>query len=149
MIPPLVRPATSGDVAAITRLLEASSLSPDGLVEFLDHFLVALDGEDIVGTVGLEPYGSAGLLRSLAVAPSQRSRGIGLVLLQQAVSEARRRGLTRLILLTTTASDYFTRHGWHRIDRASVTGAITTSSQFTGACPSTATCMEMGLSCGF
>ena len=142
---PALRTARADDLPRMTRLLEESFLSPEGASEFLEHFRVVLDGKDIVGVVGIEHYGSHGLLRSLAVAPSQRSRGIGILLLRQAIEDARRLGIRRLVLLTTTAADYFGRHGFRTIDRASVTGGLTNSSQFRGACPATATCMEMML----
>lgn len=138
-----LRPARAGDLPAMTRLLEESALSAEGVSDFLEDFAVAVQGSEIVGTVGIERYESDGLLRSLAVAPSQRSRGIGDLLLHRAVEEAQRRGVRRLVLLTTTAATYFARHGWRTIDRASVSGGVTTSTQFRGACPSTATCMEM------
>jgi len=138
-----VRDARVEDVPRMARLLEESSLSPEGIAEFLEHFRVVCEGADIVGMVGLELYGQDGLLRSLAVAQSERSRGIGLVLLQRAIEDARRLGILRLVLLTTTAADYFARQGFRAIDRGSVTGGLTSSSQFRGACPATATCMEL------
>jgi amino-acid N-acetyltransferase len=142
---PILRPARADDLPRMTRLLEDSSLSPEGMADFLEHFHVADEGMDLVGMVGVEHYGSEGLLRSLAVASSQRSRGIGILLLNQAIEDARRLGMRRLVLLTTTSAEYFGRHGWRTIDRASVTGRLTSSSQFRGACPATATCMEMVL----
>ena len=142
----LVRTARADDLPTIVRLLEESSLSSEGVSDSLERFRVAVEGTEIVGTVGIEHYGADGLLRSLAVAPSRRSRGIGDILLRQALDDARRLGIRRLVLLTTTAAGYFTRHGWRVIDRASVTGGVTASSQFRGACPGTATCMEMILS---
>lgn len=140
---PVVRTARTEDLSGMARLLEESSLSPEGMSDSRAHFGVALDGTDVVGTVGIEHYGSEGLLRSLAVAPSRRSRGIGDLLLRHAIEEARRLGIRRLVLLTTTAAGYFERHGWRVIDRSSVTGGITASPQFRGACPNTATCLEM------
>ena len=146
MSAPVIRTARADDLPGIARLLEESSLSAEGLSDSPGHFRVALDGTDIVGTVGIEHYGSDGLLRSLAVAPFWRSRGIGDLLLGQALEDARQLGIRRLVLLTTTAAGYFARHRWRVIDRASVSGAVTASSQFRGACPGTATCMEMILS---
>jgi amino-acid N-acetyltransferase len=141
--PPVLRAARPEDLPLISGLLEESALSPDGVTEFLEHFRVACTGERLVGIVGIEPYGREGLLRSLAVSSSQRSTGVGTLLLGDAVGHARLIGIRRLVLLTTTAAGYFTRHGWRTIDRSSVTGGVISSSQFRGACPSTATCMEM------
>ena len=144
----VVRTARADDLSRMARLLEESSLSSEGVSDSLGHFRVALDGKDIVGTVGIEHYGSDGLLRSLAVAPSWRSRGMGDLLLRQAIEDARQLGIRRLVLLTTTAAGYFEHRGWRVIDRAALTGGLTASSQFRGACPSTATCMEILLECG-
>lgn len=140
---PVVRTAREEDLPAIARLLEEAALSPEGASEFLPHFRVAFDGVTLIGTVGIEPYGEEGLLRSLAVAPSGRSRGTGTLLLRQALDDARQLGIRRLVLLTTTAADYFEGRGWRKIDRATETGGVTNSSQFRGACPASAVCMEM------
>jgi N-acetylglutamate synthase-like GNAT family acetyltransferase len=138
-----VRPAEPADLADMARLLEESDLSADGIEAHLENFLVALRGREVIGTVGVERYGPVGLFRSLAVTRSERSRRIGEALMARALADARARGVTRLLLLTTTAEAYFARHGWHRLDRASVTGDVTGSAQFRGACPASAVCMEV------
>jgi amino-acid N-acetyltransferase len=49
------------------------------------------------------------------------------------------------VLLTNTAEGFFARKGFRRIDQKSVTGAVTSSVEFTGACPAHAACMELCL----
>jgi amino-acid N-acetyltransferase len=141
----VIRRAQSSDFTQITQLLESDALPLDGVPHHLDNFLVAdLDGK-VVGTIGLEIYGENALLRSAVVTPSNRNRGLGTLLYNALLEYAKKRGVKRLVLLTNTAEEYFRRKGFVRIDRASLTGPVTTSAEFTGACPSSAVCMELTL----
>jgi len=51
------------------------------------------DGGRLVGVVGIEVYGSVGLLRSLAVAPAHRNSGLGGSLVSNAEAWAARQGV--------------------------------------------------------
>jgi ribosomal protein S18 acetylase RimI-like enzyme len=62
---------------------------------------VAVEGENVVGTVSGVPDGKALHIRSLAVSPGNRGQGIGKLLLQHAEDYAYEKGYTRLILSTT------------------------------------------------
>ena len=55
-----------------------------------DGFLVAVDGNDIVGYVIFE-YGRKGLIVSMAVHPGRRHRGIGSLLLGEALRRIERK----------------------------------------------------------
>jgi amino-acid N-acetyltransferase len=90
-------------------------------------------------------YDDTGLLRSAVVAPASQKSGIGSLLFQKNVDQARNLGVKRILLLTNTAEKYFERKGFVRIDQKSVTGAVTTSVEFSGACPAHAACMELKL----
>jgi N-acetylglutamate synthase-like GNAT family acetyltransferase len=74
----------------------------------------------IVGTVGLEVMGDLGLLRSLAVLPELRGQRLGHALWDGARDLARRRGISRLYLLTTTAAGLFSRCGFKAVARDEV-----------------------------
>lgn len=56
---------TADDRQAIEALLEANNLPLAGLDLGLEVAVVARDARLIVGCAGVEPYGSAGLLRSV------------------------------------------------------------------------------------
>ena len=140
-----IRNASEADYDAVAALLEAASLPTEGVAEHLRHFLVAENGDGIVGAIGLEVYGDTAFLRSAVVQPTQQSKGIGGLLYNQLIDNAKVLGISRLILLTDTAEKYFGRKGFRKIDAQSVTGPITTSVEFTGACPSHAVCMELVL----
>jgi amino-acid N-acetyltransferase len=142
---PTVRQAKSGDLKRITQLLESASLPTLGVSEHLEHFLVAESREAIVGAIGLEMYGDTALLRSAVIATEEQRKGIGSLLFDHNLDQARGLGVKRLILLTNTAETYFASKGFRKIDQKSVTGPVTTSIEFTGACPAHAACMELML----
>ncbi len=83
-----IEPIPSSD--ELGRLLEACDLlfsdigSRGGLC-----FFGCRDQGKLVGAVGLELYGDIGLLRSLAVDPRFRGKGLGQALVQHVEAEAR------------------------------------------------------------
>ena len=62
---------------------------------------MAIEDETVVGTVSAVPVGSALLVRSLAVLPSERGQGTGELLLDQVENYAYENGYRRLVLSTT------------------------------------------------
>jgi len=61
----------------------------------------------LVGVVGIEVYGDAGMLRSLVVASARRNAGLGVSLVSNAEAWAAEQGVKALHLLTTTAAQFF------------------------------------------
>ncbi|MDC6166334.1 arsenic resistance N-acetyltransferase ArsN2, partial [Paucibacter sp. XJ19-41] len=142
-LPISLRQAGPADWPAISALLGAHRLPLDGAREHLAHFLLAQQGGELVGCAGIERYGDIGLLRSVAVAPGLQQQGIGARLLAMLFEEARRRGLRRLFLLTTTAAGYFERLGFEQVERAALPAALQASAELRGACPASATAMAL------
>ncbi len=103
---------------------------------------LSLDGE-VCGFVGIEAYGTSGLLRSLVVQQARRGHGYGSSLIDFAVAQADRIGLTELWLLTQTAAPVFARLGWSPRLRAEAPDDIQSSPEFSGLCPSTASCFSL------
>jgi N-acetylglutamate synthase-like GNAT family acetyltransferase len=95
--------------------------------------------------MGLEVYGATALLRSAVVAGDHQRSGVGTALFVRLLDLARDEKVARLILLTNTAESYFRRKGFRTVDANAITGPIRQSTEFTGACPSTAVCMELTL----
>lgn len=133
-----ISPATPADLPAILALLNAAELPEAGLAEHLNTALVARSGDAIVGSAALEIYGSAALLRSVAVAPAVRGQGIGRAVTEAALELARRHQMKQIYLLTTTAETYFPAFGFTPISRAAVDPQVQQSVEFTGACPASA-----------
>jgi amino-acid N-acetyltransferase len=140
-----IRKATSEDLRAIQQLLQSHNLVSDDVGQHLEHFLVAeIDGA-IAGTIGLEFYETTALLRSAAVVPTYQHQGIGEKLLASIDGYAREHGVDEIVLLTSTAEEYFSRKGFTTIKRDELAGRVLTSTQFNGACPSTAVSMRKKL----
>jgi amino-acid N-acetyltransferase len=122
-------------------LLNFAELPLAGLREqFPGAYVVARDQHGIVGVAGLERYGDAGLLRSLAVVPAQRRTGLGRRLVTDRLAHARDARLGAVYLLTTTASEYFPRLGFVPASRSDVPAALAASEEFARACPASAAC---------
>jgi len=140
-----IRPAGDTDLAAIEELLTQNDLPLDGVREALGTFVVAEADGDVVGVAGLEICCDDALLRSVAVSPEWRSRGVGRALVTRAISDAEARGIRALYLLTTTAEGYFPSFGFKSVERADVPEAVRATREFTVACPASAAAMSRSL----
>jgi amino-acid N-acetyltransferase len=138
-----IRPAIATDLEPIKALLVASDLPTAGVDDHWKTFLVAFDGDQMVGCGGAEAYQFAALIRSIAVKPEYRSHGIGRKIVRQLLDRLASRGLREFYLLTTTAEEYFRKRGFKPIDRDEVHPQLLSSREFQDACPSTAVCMRL------
>lgn len=140
-----MRQARTEDLPQVLQLLKEAGLPLEGVAQHLGNFLLEFDGEKLTGCAGLEVWGQAGLLRSVAVHPEYRSRGIAGRLVRALLEQARRRGLKSVSLLTTTAQDYFPRFGFVGVERAELPAALHASEEFRGACPDSAAALHLTL----
>ncbi len=138
-----IEPATRNDVGSIKELLTASELPTDGVDEHWRTFIVAREGQRVVGCGGSETYQVAALIRSIAVDPGYRNHGLGRKLVRQLLDRLTSRGLREFYLLTTDAEGYFKKRGFKTIDRDQVHPQLLASTQFQDACPKTAICMRL------
>lgn len=139
------RPATPTDLPAIRALLTAANLPLDGVTDHLANFTLAFSGDVLVGAAAIEPHGTTGLLRSVAVREDHRGHGLGKTLTTRMIERARRHEFASLVLLTTTAEHFFARFGFQRIDRARLPEPLFASEELQGACPASATVMRLDL----
>jgi len=130
----------------VITLLAAEKLPVDDLPELLTDFVAAIEDTTIIGVAGLEIYGPYGLLRSLAVSPDHRNKGIAGKLLGQIETIAALKSLKELYLLTETAPAYFTQKGYQKITRSDVPIVVMESSEFSHVCPVSAIVMKKTLS---
>ncbi len=144
---PSIEAAEVQDLAAVQALLRGSQLPYVDLTEaHMADFLVARDADGSVkGSIGLERYASAGLLRSLVVDSSIRRAGVGQALLQSLQVHAAATGIERLYLLTTTATSFFKARGFCSLPRADAPADLKLSAEFTSLCPASADCMFINL----
>jgi amino-acid N-acetyltransferase len=137
-----IDPAQAGDTPTVLELLQNNGLPQDGLADHWATTLVAREDGRVVGSAALEMYGTAALLRSVAVAAALRGQGLGQRLTRSALDLARQRGVTEVYLLTETAGEFFPRFGFHAVDRADVPDAVKQSVEFASACPVSALAMK-------
>lgn len=141
--PPTLRPATQADHAAVLALLAQAGLpTADLAAPARCEFVVACEGDALIGAVGLERHGEAGLLRSLVVAPAQRGHGVGAALVAAIESRATELRLASLTLLTQTAAPFFMARGWRPIARGDAPASVQRSHEFTTLCPASSDCLH-------
>lgn len=140
-----IEAARSSDLASVLALLDTVGLPQEGFAEVLPATIVAREASRVIGCAALEIYGAVALLRSVAVDPAYRSRGLGQQLVKARLEEARQHGIQHIYLLTETAQDYFLRFGFRLIERSAVSAAIRASVEWTSACPASAQAMVLPL----
>ena len=135
-----VEPARAEDAAEIKALLRSCGL-PIEDIDGVSGFLVARNGASLVGTIGLERAGDAGLLRSLSVRPEARRQGIARSLCDSLLRQARIAGVRKVYLLTTDTQGFFHKLGFAALPRESAPEAIQQTAQFRTLCPASAVLM--------
>jgi amino-acid N-acetyltransferase len=70
---------------------------------------------------------------------------VGTSLVRGVISQARKREMREVYLITETAPLFFERLGFSAIERSRVKGNVLNSLEFKGACPDTAPVMRMDL----
>ena len=123
----VVRPARTSDVRSIRRLVDLYvddrrllSKATVTLYEDVPDFTVATVGDAVVGCGALHVlWEDLGEVRTVAVDPAMRGRGVGHALLERLVARARELGVERVFCLTFETA-FFRRHGFVEIEGAPV-----------------------------
>ena len=126
-----VRPARTGDVRAIKalvdhytadrRLLTKATVT---LYEDVQEFIVAEVDGDVVGFGALHVlWEDLAEVRTLAVAPTHHSMGVGAEILRELIARARAIGVERVFCLTFE-TEFFRRHGFVEIEGTPVESAV-------------------------
>lgn len=131
-------PLPHGQQDVLRLALDAARLPTDDLDLCGRAFFELSDDQGPIGFVGIEGDGDDRLLRSLVVLPSRKRQGHGGLLVAHAEAHARRDGVKRLHLLTTTVADFFRGRGYHPAERSDAPPAIAGTAQFSSLCPGSA-----------
>jgi N-acetylglutamate synthase-like GNAT family acetyltransferase len=136
------RQASTQDISKITKLLAALHLPTDELSSHIEHFLVSESKGEIIRTISLKIYNKTALLRSIALVKQYQKKGIGNRLFNIPQNYAQEIGIREIMLLTTTAKEYFIGKRFDVIEREAVNEGVFNSVEFRCACPSTTTAMK-------
>jgi len=145
-----IRPARVRDVPAICKLVNYYAerglmlhRSLESAYQSLRSFLVAEDGDArVIGCAAVDIFwADLAEIRSLAIEPDSRGKGIGARLLAAAVEDARKLGIKRLFTLTYE-KEFFARHGFDVVDRHELPEKVW---QACIACPKADDCDETAM----
>jgi amino-acid N-acetyltransferase len=119
-----IRKASLTDISALLELINAYAAkgvmlprTEFEMAENIRDFLVAFDGERLVGCGALHFYtATSGEVRSLAVDPAVKTRGIGRALVEALEEEARAQELHSIFAFTYVPG-FFGKLGFEEVDR--------------------------------
>ncbi|MBC7462979.1 MAG: amino-acid N-acetyltransferase [Actinobacteria bacterium] len=118
-----IRAARTSDIKGIRKLIDSYALQRRllsketvTLYESVQEFIVAVDGEEVVGCAGLHVlWEDLAEVRTVAVSERLRRHGIGERLLTAVVERAKSLGVERIFCLTFE-TDFFGRNGFEAIE---------------------------------
>lgn len=121
----MIRKAQISDVKEIQKLLitfasrgDMLSRSLSEIYESLRDFYVFEEGGILLGVAALHiVWDDLAEVRSVAVSEEVGRKGIGSLLVQACIAEAREIGLKRIFCLTYKP-DFFGKHGFHLVDKS-------------------------------
>ncbi|WP_172800676.1 amino-acid N-acetyltransferase [Mycobacterium sp. IS-1496] len=126
----VVRRARTSDVPAIKGLVDIYAgriLLEKNLVniyEAVQEFWVAELGDELIGCGALHVlWADLGEVRTVAVHPKVRGRGVGHLIVERLLDVARELRLERIFVLTFEV-EFFARHGFAEIDGTPVTAEV-------------------------
>ena len=139
-----VKLAEQADFREIHELLSQNGLPTAGVDPATGKYYVA-ENSELMGIVGAEYYGSAAMLRSLAVKPQFKKSGVAKALIANALAILKMNAVTNVYVITNTAEKYLNRFGFRKIDRSEVPVTVLNTSALGDACPASSTYMHLSL----
>jgi amino-acid N-acetyltransferase len=94
--------------------------SKSELAEFIDEYLVYVEGSTVLGVCGLHPVaGGLAEVRGLAVSEQANGRGIGRRLVEACVARARDLGISKVYTLTLVPG-FFEKLRFYQVDKGTL-----------------------------
>lgn len=131
----VIEPVTSQTWEEARALVAGAGLPVGDWEPGRQHLWAAVDAGRVVGVIGWEGFGTSALVRSLAVDPDRRGRGLGTELYGALEAQARQAGFASLVLLTETADGFFGRQGYRAVARDDLPDGVKSSAEFRDLCP--------------
>ncbi len=134
-------PALFADYPSIKELLTQAELPVPDTSDKPVQFLVARKERAVIACIGWESYGFRVLLRSLAVEGTCRGQGIGLSIVNEALSRLKKQGYAEAYLLTVDATGFASSAGFSEFNSGQLPESMQTAGQIASGCCKQATCM--------
>ncbi len=129
------------EIAVVKNILKEAMLPFEDIDQHTETFLTAKVGSEIVGAVGLEIWNDNGLLRSLVVKDNFRNYGFGNELYARSIDLAKQNNLKQVVLLTTTAEQFFSKKGFTKVTGINIPSFVKETKEYTIYCPSSSAVM--------
>ncbi|MBW6518737.1 MAG: GNAT family N-acetyltransferase [ANME-2 cluster archaeon] len=111
-----IRNAGTGDLPYITGILSQYILETELVEDNIDQFIVAEKGGKVAGCGCLDTSAGVVEVRSIAVLPGWKNKGVGRRLLE--TLEQRAKGMADRIYVRTTARGFFEKMGFRALDNS-------------------------------
>jgi len=127
----MARPARMPDAEAICQLVNFYAerglmlhRSLESIYESLRDFLVAFDGDRLIGCIALSlSWEGLGEIRSLAVADGHQNKGVGRALVREAIEQAKSLCLKRIFVLTYEQA-FFAKLSFRIVDKQTLPAKV-------------------------
>jgi len=136
-----LRSACPNDWPDVAALLEHCGLPTADISAIIESFHVAFCDGRFVGCAAAEKHGCSILIRSVAVDPAYRCRGIASRLVEAHLMRARGTEIRNAYLLSSSAPVYFARWGFSLLPTDKVQPEIRASATFQRGERASALCM--------
>jgi amino-acid N-acetyltransferase len=143
---PVLRGARPGDFPGVIAMLQHCGLIIDDLSASRFGWFQVVAGESLLATGAVQPFGSSGLLRSVAVREDARGAGLGSAVVGRLEQRAAERGIGTLYLLTEGETGFFEHLGYRRFGRDAIPEPVRSSRPFMLMCPERSVCLGKHLS---
>ena len=122
-LPAITRPFRL-DLPALERLLSSADPVATGLPAALDDYLVARDGERLVGAIGADYRGAVAVVRAMVVTPTASASELEQSLVAALLADARRMGARYLLVAAPPGGEPYQHLGFAPLDRAGRAAAL-------------------------
>jgi N-acetylglutamate synthase-like GNAT family acetyltransferase len=122
--PPAITRPFRLDLPALERLLSSADPVATGLPAALDDYLVARDGERLVGAIGADYRGAVAVVRAMVVAPTASAPDLERALVEALLADARRMGAQLLLVAAPPGGEPYHHLGFVALDSASRAAAL-------------------------
>jgi N-acetylglutamate synthase-like GNAT family acetyltransferase len=122
-LPAITRPFRL-DLPALQRLLSSADPADTGLPAALDDYLVARDGERLVGAIGADYRGAVAVVRALVVAPAAPAPDLERALVAALLADAHRMGARYLLAAAPAGGEPYHHLGFAALDAESRAAAL-------------------------